>query len=181
MFWYTILNHYWPQLPVWIITVWELVHLQGLQCCRTTAYCPYSNRLVIRQCTSHVNHINWTEALPLVFIDMQAVLKTDLKCSTAELVYRTTLHLPGEFFDSDPSLSVSDQQSMSPTSERSCHNSEHPSQEAAFMEDVSQTNECSFERGVSRDKVHIWSYLIKCDQMWTWLHDTVLIFDFWYD
>ena len=44
------------------------------------------------------------EALPLVVLGIHSVLKTDIHCSIAELVYGTTLSLPGKMFASDLSL-----------------------------------------------------------------------------
>ena len=44
------------------------------------------------------NSVKWTDSLPLVLLGIQTALKDDLQCATAELVYRTTLYLPGEFF-----------------------------------------------------------------------------------
>ena len=38
--------------------------------------------------------------LPMILLGIRTNLKQDLKCSTAELVYGTTLRLPGEFFHS---------------------------------------------------------------------------------
>ena len=50
----------------------------------------------------------WTEALPLVLLGIRTALKADLQCSTAELVYGTTLRLPGEFFNSNPTVNLAD-------------------------------------------------------------------------
>ena len=49
----------------------------------------------------------WTESLPLVLLGIRTAIN-DLKCSTAEMVYGTTLRLPGELFVSTPSNTVSD-------------------------------------------------------------------------
>lgn len=38
------------------------------------------------------------EALPLALLGIRTALKADIGCSAAELVYGTTLRLPGEFF-----------------------------------------------------------------------------------
>ena len=38
------------------------------------------------------------EALPLVLLGVRTALKDDLKCTAAELVYGTSLRLPGQFF-----------------------------------------------------------------------------------
>jgi hypothetical protein len=45
---------------------------------------------------SHPEH--WTQALPLVLLGIQTSMKEDIGCTAAELVYGTTLRLPGEFF-----------------------------------------------------------------------------------
>ena len=42
----------------------------------------------------------WSEKLAWVLLGIRSVLKEDLHCTAAELVYSTTLHLPGEFFNS---------------------------------------------------------------------------------
>ncbi len=57
------------------------------------------------------NHDRWTEALPLALLGIHTALKTDIGCSTAELVFGTTLRLPGELFDPDASSSVREQTS----------------------------------------------------------------------
>lgn len=41
----------------------------------------------------------WTDSLPLILLGIRTTLKEDLHCTTAELVYGTTLRLPGEYFD----------------------------------------------------------------------------------
>ena len=41
---------------------------------------------------------NWLEALPIALLGISTTLKEDLHCTSAELVYGTTLHLPGDFF-----------------------------------------------------------------------------------
>ncbi|XP_036147069.1 uncharacterized protein LOC118647044 [Monomorium pharaonis] len=44
-------------------------------------------------------------ALPTVLLGLRTAFKDDLKCSTAELLYGTTLRVPGEFFE-DPEQPV---------------------------------------------------------------------------
>jgi len=48
---------------------------------------------------THPQPTSWTDLLPIVLLGIRAQLKDDLKCTTAELAYDTTLRLPGEFFD----------------------------------------------------------------------------------
>ena len=59
------------------------------------------------------NPNSWTISLPLVLLGIQTAIKADLNCTTAELVFGTTLRLPGEFVapinndaDLDPSSYV---------------------------------------------------------------------------
>jgi len=53
------------------------------------------------KCLPYPTH--WTKALPLVLLGIHTTLKQDLKCTSAELVYSTTLCLPGEFIVTDNS------------------------------------------------------------------------------
>ena len=81
----------------------------------TTAYHPSANGLIKwfhRQLKTslkaQLQPTLWVDALPLVLLGIQTALKEDIHCSAAKLVYGTTLRFPGEFFDSDPSLSLAD-------------------------------------------------------------------------
>ncbi len=92
-----------------------LMQLLGSTRCRTTAYHPSANGLVERfhrqlkaSLKTQPDPTTWTEALPLVLLGIHTALKTDLQGSTAELVYGTTLRLPGEFFDSQSSTALAD-------------------------------------------------------------------------
>ncbi|BHF63249.1 hypothetical protein SprV_0200624100 [Sparganum proliferum] len=95
----------------------SLTDLLECSCIRTTAYHPSSNGLVehfhrqlIASLRYHDNPSHWSEHLPLVMFGIRTALKPDLECSAAELVYGTTLRIPGDFFgcsqssaDLDPS------------------------------------------------------------------------------
>ena len=48
----------------------------------------------------------WLLDLPLVLLGIRSSLKVNLKCSTAELVYDTTLRLPGDIFPSSPAVAT---------------------------------------------------------------------------
>ena len=54
---------------------------------------------------------NWVADLPVVLLGIHATLKEDLSCTSAEMVYGTTLHLPGDFLSAptieDPTSFVS--------------------------------------------------------------------------
>ncbi|KAL1487992.1 hypothetical protein ABEB36_015372 [Hypothenemus hampei] len=42
----------------------------------------------------------WVDALPTVLLGLHAMVREDVKVSPAEMVYGTTLRLPGDFFES---------------------------------------------------------------------------------
>lgn len=57
---------------------------------------------------THDNPNNWAESLPLVLLGIRTAIKQDLYCTTAELVYGTTLHLPGQFFSNSQTVGTPD-------------------------------------------------------------------------
>ena len=91
------------------------MELLGSKRIRTTAYHPRANGLIKRfhrqlkkSLKVQFQSTLWVDALPLVLLGIRTALKEDIHCSAAKLVYSTTLRLSGEFFDSDPSLSLAD-------------------------------------------------------------------------
>ena len=81
------------------------MRLLGSKRIRTTAYHPSSNGLVERfhrqlkaSLKAYDEPSRWFENLPMVLLGIRTALKEDLHCTAAELVYGTTLRLPGEFF-----------------------------------------------------------------------------------
>ena len=96
----------------------SLMNLLGTICLCITAYHPWGNGLVERF-HRHLNTglkarlagSNWVADLPVVLLGIRATLKEDLSCTSAEMVYGTTLHLPGDFFSAptikDPTSFVS--------------------------------------------------------------------------
>jgi len=50
----------------------------------------------------------WMNTLPLILLGIRKALKEDLKFTTAEMVYGTTLRLPGEFFTPSTTDSLPD-------------------------------------------------------------------------
>ena len=117
----------------------SLGRLLGSKRTRTTAYHPSSNGLVERfhrqlkaALMSRGNSTSWTISLPLVLLGIRTAVKADLKCTTAELVFGTTLRLPGEFvspIDNDTDLDPSNyvdklrrlMRELQPTPTRSHH------------------------------------------------------------
>ena len=98
--------------------LWQnLMNLLGTKHIRTTAYHPCANRLVERfhrqlkvalQTMQDPNH--WVKFLPRVLLGIHTNMKQDTNCTSAELVYGTTLCLPSKFFQ------CSDQQQLDPIS-----------------------------------------------------------------
>ena len=96
--------------------LWEqLTQLFGIHRTRTTAYHPIANGMVERfhrqlkaalKAQPHPQH--WTTSLPMVLLGVRTALKVDLGCTAAELVYGTSLRLPGDFFPTSASLSTPD-------------------------------------------------------------------------
>ena len=82
----------------------NLSRLLGCTRIHTTAYHPQANGLVERfhrqlksSLKAQTDPSRWTESVPLILIGIRTSLKIDLGCSAAELVFGTTLRLPGEF------------------------------------------------------------------------------------
>ena len=93
----------------------ELTNLLGTKCIHTTAYHPIANGLIERfhrqlkaALKAYLDPNSWVESLPLVLLGIRSAFKEDLGCTAAELVYGTTLRLPGEFFDQSPHNQASD-------------------------------------------------------------------------
>ena len=47
---------------------------------------------------AHLHPEHWVTSLPMVLLGIHSALKDDLRCTAAELVYGTSLRLPGDFF-----------------------------------------------------------------------------------
>lgn len=83
----------------------SLSRLLGTKHCRTTAYHPCANGMVERfhrqlkaALTARLDREHWVDHLPMVLLGLRAVLRRDLGCSAAELVYGAPLRLPGDLF-----------------------------------------------------------------------------------
>ena len=83
----------------------HLLLLLGSCRSRTTSYHPQCNGMVERfhrllksAIKAHPTPQQWLDILPLVLLSIRAVVREDFFCSSAELVYGTSLRLPGEYF-----------------------------------------------------------------------------------
>ena len=98
--------------PQFTSNLWTaLSKLLGVQLHRTTAYHPQANGIVERlhrqlkaALKAHLCGPDWLHVLPLVLLGLRSAPKDDLGCAPAELVYGTTLRLPGEFFEAAASV-----------------------------------------------------------------------------
>ncbi|GFU04540.1 integrase catalytic domain-containing protein [Trichonephila clavipes] len=83
-----------------------LSKLLDVQKCRTTGYHPQANGMVeelhrpLKSAIKCHATERWTEVLPIILLGLRASLKEDILCTPAELVFGTTIRLPGEMFDS---------------------------------------------------------------------------------
>ncbi|BHF78004.1 hypothetical protein SprV_0602111400 [Sparganum proliferum] len=80
-----------------------LLNFLGCTRIRTTAYHPAANGMVERfhrqlktALRAAEDPENWSDNVPVALLGIRAALKSDLNCSAAELVFGTTLRLPGE-------------------------------------------------------------------------------------
>lgn len=82
----------------------ELCNLLGMTHVRTTSYHPQSNGMIerfhrtLKASLMAYKPNEWTDKLPLIMLGLRSVFREDIKCCPAELVYGTTLRLPGQFF-----------------------------------------------------------------------------------
>ena len=93
----------------------HLMSLLGCKRSRTTAYHPQANGMVERfhrqlkaALEAQTNPDAWMDSLPLILLGIRTALKEDISATVAEMVYGTTLRLPGEFFTTSPTNSLPD-------------------------------------------------------------------------
>lgn len=83
----------------------ELSRMLGITHLRTTAYHPQANGLIERWHRSLKASImcheryDWPNRLPIILLGLRSAFKPNIETTAAQLVYGTTLRLPGEFFN----------------------------------------------------------------------------------
>lgn len=85
----------------------ELAKLLGIKRNRSSPYHPQANGMIerfhrtLKAAIKCHNTQQWTNTLPLVLLGLRTSLHEDIKASPAELVYGTTLKIPGDFFSTE--------------------------------------------------------------------------------
>lgn len=83
----------------------ELNQTLGIDQFRTTAYHPQANGIIekwhrtLKAAIMCHNTIHWADEIPTILLGLRSTYKDDIKCTPSEMVYGTTLQLPGQFFD----------------------------------------------------------------------------------
>ena len=87
----------------------ELNRLLGISASNTTAYRPQANGLVERfhrqlkgSLKARLQGPHWMDELPLVLLGIRTAWREDPDCSASDLVYGTSLRIPGEFLPHEP-------------------------------------------------------------------------------
>lgn len=80
----------------------------GIQHVRTSPYCPQANGVVerfhrtLKEAQTTHESPNWTTKLPMVHLALRSTTKPDIGAAPVEMVYGTTLRLPGKLFYAAP-------------------------------------------------------------------------------
>lgn len=83
----------------------ELSNTFGIKHIRTSAYHPQANGIVerlhrtLKTALKCYDTTNWSDMLPMVLMGLRTTHKEDINASPAEMLYGTSIKLPGELFD----------------------------------------------------------------------------------
>ena len=83
----------------------QFAQILGIEKWRTSPYNPKANSLIenfhrpLKAAIVAHKTRSWTEVLPTILLGFRCALKEDIDATPAELVYGTTLRLPGDFYD----------------------------------------------------------------------------------
>lgn len=86
----------------------SLSHFLGIKRTRSSPYHPQANGIIeefhrpLKAALKAYNTDQWSAALPTILLGFRTAFKEDIKATTADLVYGTSLRLPGEFFAPTP-------------------------------------------------------------------------------
>ncbi|GFU44645.1 retrovirus-related Pol polyprotein from transposon opus [Trichonephila clavipes] len=92
----------------------SIAALCGAKVAHTTSYHPQCNGKVeclhrtLKGAIKAHNNIRWTESLPTVLLGLRAAIRPDISYTIAQMVYGTSIKLPGEFFDT-PTINMDPQ------------------------------------------------------------------------
>lgn len=79
--------------------------LLGSKHVRTTAYHPQANGLIenmhrkLKSAIISQSNRSWADTLPMIMLGIRSTFKEDIRATPAEMLYGTTLRLPGDFFE----------------------------------------------------------------------------------
>ncbi|GFV92456.1 pro-Pol polyprotein [Trichonephila clavipes] len=80
----------------------ELTNMMGSDRIHSASYHPQSNGMIERfhrhLKSAIIDHedAGWTDILPIVLLGLRSAMKNDLKATSSQLVYGTTLRLPSD-------------------------------------------------------------------------------------
>ncbi|GFY33633.1 hypothetical protein TNCV_4593451 [Trichonephila clavipes] len=88
----------------------ELTNMMGSHRIHSASYHPQSNGMIerfhrhLKSAIIAHEDTGWTDILPIVLLGLRSAMKNDLKATSSQLVYGTTLRLPSDLISSDKRL-----------------------------------------------------------------------------